>query len=66
MTPQEAIRKLVERNWSVAQIASHAGLHRANVYKAMKGEATPRFDKAMEIITLAKSGRNPPRKQASA
>lgn len=64
MTPQEAIQKLISRNWSVAQIASSAGIHRSNVYKALKGEATPQFDKAIELINLAKSGRNPPRKLA--
>lgn len=64
MTPQEAIQKLIDRKWSVAQIASTAGIHRSNVYKALKGEATPHFDKAIELIKLANSGRNPPRKTA--
>jgi DNA-binding phage protein len=60
MTPQEAIQKLRDRDWSINDIAEHVGMHRSNVYLAYHGKATPRWDASVAILKLANSSRRAP------
>lgn len=65
MSPQEAIQKLVDRNWSIQAIAKEIGLHRSNVYRAYERyeKSIPRHETCVKLIKLANSGRKPPKEK---
>lgn len=59
MTPQEAIIKLRASGWTMAQIASHVGMFRTNIYK-VAGGVVPTYPNAVALIEMAKRGKKPP------
>lgn len=57
MNPQTAIERLTGRGWTMVQIAKSIRIGRSSVYRVLNGEQLLTYEKAIELIDLAKSGR---------
>jgi len=62
MTPQDAIQKLLDRRWTVEQIATAAGMHRATVYRVLNG-SIPTYANAISLFEIAKGRPAPPKEK---
>jgi hypothetical protein len=63
MTPQDAISKLRASGWTMAEIASHIGMFRTNLYKIRAG-GMPTYRNAVALVEMAKRGKKPPRRKS--
>lgn len=61
LTPQEAIQRLIERDWAPIQIASHLGVAKSTISKIQNGHTQPSFAVGQAIINLAATRRKPPK-----
>lgn len=61
MTPQQAIQRLIERNWAPIQIANELGVAKSTISKIQNGASKASFEVGQAIVNLANTRRKAPK-----